>query len=169
MKKTLLLLTLPAVLLFSSCTKEKVVAPNDLPATSTNYISTHFPDQQIVQAVKEFDDLKITYTVYLNNGTKIEFNQSGEVKEMEGNDALPDSVIPSAILTYIENNYPSEFIKNWNLEKTVQEIKLSNGITLEYPISRHMNNLESVFTYEGTDDIHTLIIGQALTGISAFS
>ena len=106
MKKTLLLLTLPAVLLFSSCTKEKVVAPNDLPATSTNYISAHFPDQQIVQAVKEFDDLKITYTVYLNNRTKIELNQSGEVKEMEGNDALPDSVIPSAILTYIENNYP---------------------------------------------------------------
>jgi len=45
----------------------------------------------------------------------------------------------------------------------------ANGITLEYPISRHMNNLESVFTYEGTDDIHTLIIGQALTGINAFS
>jgi glutaryl-CoA dehydrogenase len=45
----------------------------------------------------------------------------------------------------------------------------ANGITLEYPIIRHMNNLESVFTYEGTDDVHTLIIGQALTGISAFS
>lgn len=45
----------------------------------------------------------------------------------------------------------------------------ANGITLEYPISRHMNNLESVFTYEGTDDIHTLIIGQAITGCNAFS
>ncbi|GLV57084.1 glutaryl-CoA dehydrogenase [Dictyobacter sp. S3.2.2.5] len=45
----------------------------------------------------------------------------------------------------------------------------ANGITLEYPIIRHMNNLESVFTYEGTDDIHTLIIGQAITGESAFS
>ncbi|MGH2508732.1 MAG: acyl-CoA dehydrogenase family protein [Ktedonobacteraceae bacterium] len=45
----------------------------------------------------------------------------------------------------------------------------ANGITLEYPISRHSNNLESVFTYEGTDDIHTLVIGQAITGISAFS
>jgi glutaryl-CoA dehydrogenase len=45
----------------------------------------------------------------------------------------------------------------------------ANGITLEYPIIRHMNNLESVFTYEGTDDIHTLIIGQALTGIDAFA
>src|SRR6266550_1306244 len=45
----------------------------------------------------------------------------------------------------------------------------ANGVTLEYPISRHMNNLESVFTYEGTDDIHTLIIGQAITGFDAFS
>ena len=45
----------------------------------------------------------------------------------------------------------------------------ANGITLEYPISRHSNNLESVLTYEGTDDIHTLVIGQAVTGISAFS
>ena len=43
-----------------------------------------------------------------------------------------------------------------------------SGITLEYPIIRHMNNLESVFTYEGTNEMHTLVIGQALTGISAF-
>ena len=43
-----------------------------------------------------------------------------------------------------------------------------NGITLEYPIIRHMNNLESVFTYEGTNEMHTLVIGQALTGIPAF-
>lgn len=56
--------------------------------------------------------------------------------------------------------------------KTAREARSilgANGITLEYPISRHMNNLESVFTYEGTDDIHTLIIGQAITGQSAFS
>jgi glutaryl-CoA dehydrogenase len=44
----------------------------------------------------------------------------------------------------------------------------ANGITLEYPVIRHMNNLESVYTYEGTHEIHTLILGQAITGISAF-
>jgi glutaryl-CoA dehydrogenase len=55
--------------------------------------------------------------------------------------------------------------------KTAREARSilgANGITLEYPISRHMNNLESVFTYEGTDDVHTLIIGQAITGQNAF-
>jgi glutaryl-CoA dehydrogenase len=45
----------------------------------------------------------------------------------------------------------------------------ANGITLEYPIVRHMNNLESVLTYEGTNEIHTLILGKALTGLDAFA
>jgi len=44
----------------------------------------------------------------------------------------------------------------------------ASGITLEYPVIRHANNLESVLTYEGTSEIHTLILGQALTGESAF-
>ncbi|MDQ2663601.1 MAG: acyl-CoA dehydrogenase family protein [Candidatus Eremiobacteraeota bacterium] len=45
----------------------------------------------------------------------------------------------------------------------------ANGVTLEYPVIRHANNLESVLTYEGTSEIHTLILGQAITGISAFT
>ena len=44
----------------------------------------------------------------------------------------------------------------------------ANGITLEYPVLRHANNLESVLTYEGTSEIHQLMIGQALTGASAY-
>ena len=45
----------------------------------------------------------------------------------------------------------------------------ASGITLEYPVIRHMNNLESVLTYEGTSEVHTLILGQGITGESAFS
>jgi len=44
----------------------------------------------------------------------------------------------------------------------------ASGITLEYPVIRHMNNLESVLTYEGTSEIHTLVIGEALTGLRAY-
>jgi glutaryl-CoA dehydrogenase len=44
----------------------------------------------------------------------------------------------------------------------------ANGITLEYPVIRHANNLESVLTYEGTEEIHTLALGQAITGLSAY-
>ena len=44
-----------------------------------------------------------------------------------------------------------------------------NGVMSEYPIMRHAANLESVYTYEGTHEVHTLAIGRALTGLSAFS
>jgi glutaryl-CoA dehydrogenase len=49
-----------------------------------------------------------------------------------------------------------------------RDILGANGIVDDYCIMRHMNNLESVFTYEGTNDIHKLIIGEKITGISAF-
>jgi glutaryl-CoA dehydrogenase len=52
--------------------------------------------------------------------------------------------------------------------RSARTILGGNGITLEYPVIRHMNNLESVLTYEGTHEVHTLVVGQALTGESAF-
>jgi glutaryl-CoA dehydrogenase len=55
------------------------------------------------------------------------------------------------------------------IARTCRTILGANGITLEYPVMRHANNLESVLTYEGTSEVHQLVIGQALTGHSAFS
>jgi glutaryl-CoA dehydrogenase len=52
--------------------------------------------------------------------------------------------------------------------RTARTILGGSGITIEYPVLRHANNLESVLTYEGTAEIHTLVVGQALTGVSAF-
>ena len=54
------------------------------------------------------------------------------------------------------------------IAREARSILGASGITLEYPVIRHMNNLESVLTYEGTNEIHTLIIGEALTGLRAF-
>ena len=53
--------------------------------------------------------------------------------------------------------------------RTARSILGANGITLEYPVFRHMANLETVFTYEGTNEIHTLVMGQAITGLNAFT
>jgi glutaryl-CoA dehydrogenase len=55
-----------------------------------------------------------------------------------------------------------------DVARTARTVLGGNGITLEYPVIRHMNNLESVLTYEGTHEVHTLVVGQALTGESAF-
>jgi glutaryl-CoA dehydrogenase len=55
-----------------------------------------------------------------------------------------------------------------DVARNARQVLGANGVTLEYPVIRHMNNLESVVTYEGTADVHALIVGGALTGIQAF-
>jgi glutaryl-CoA dehydrogenase len=54
------------------------------------------------------------------------------------------------------------------IARAARTILGANGVTLEYPVIRHANNLESVLTYEGTSEVHSLVLGQALTGLSAF-
>jgi glutaryl-CoA dehydrogenase len=53
--------------------------------------------------------------------------------------------------------------------RTARSILGANGITLEYPVFRHMANLETVYTYEGTNEIHSLVMGEAITGLNAFN
>ena len=55
-----------------------------------------------------------------------------------------------------------------NVAREARRLLGANGILVEYNSMRHMANLESVYTYEGTHDIHSLILGQKLTGLSAF-
>lgn len=56
-----------------------------------------------------------------------------------------------------------------DISRMAREVLGANGIADEYPIMRHMNNLESVYTYEGTHDIHLLTIGRDITGLAAFA
>jgi glutaryl-CoA dehydrogenase len=55
-----------------------------------------------------------------------------------------------------------------NIARTCRNLLGANGISLEYHVIRHMLNLESVFTYEGTDNVHTLVLGRHITGLNAF-
>src|SRR5262249_7944895 len=55
-----------------------------------------------------------------------------------------------------------------NIARDARDLLGANGITDEYQAGRHLCNLESVFTYEGTDHIHTLIVGEDITGLAAF-
>ena len=55
-----------------------------------------------------------------------------------------------------------------DIARDARDILGANGVTDDYQCGRHMLNLESVYTYEGTHDIHTLIVGQDITGLAAF-
>jgi glutaryl-CoA dehydrogenase len=69
------------------------------------------------------------------------------------------------MISLAKGNACREAIK---IARTCRNLLGANGISLEYHVIRHMLNLESVFTYEGTDNVHTLVIGRHITGINAF-
>ncbi len=83
--------------------------------------------------------------------------QLGRLKEQ-------DKATPAQISMAKRNNVAIAI----DIARSARTILGGNGITGDYPIMRHMNNLESVYTYEGTHDIHTLILGAEVTGIQAF-
>jgi glutaryl-CoA dehydrogenase len=59
--------------------------------------------------------------------------------------------------------------KSLDIARTTRDMLGGNGISDEYHVIRHVMNLEAVNTYEGTHDIHALILGRAMTGLQAFS
>ena len=138
MKKLLLAAFLPALLLVA-CDKERIIDAEDLPAEVRGFIQTHYNGVSIRQSVRERDDLKVSFYVYLENGTKLTFSKSGDIKEIEGTTEIPDSALPSLIVSYVNTNYPGTFIKEWELDDAHQEVELSNSIKLEF--DRHGNFL----------------------------
>ena len=70
-----------------------------------------------------------------------------------------------AMISLAKGNACREALK---ITRTCRNLLGGNGISLEYAVIRHMLNLESVFTYEGTDNVHTLVLGRHITGINAF-
>ena len=95
-------------------------------------------------------------TVELTNGTLLALHL-GRLKDIKG--LRPDQVSVGKL------NNVAKAIEICRMARTVLG---ANGISLEYPVMRHANNLESVLTYEGTVEMHTLVVGQALTGQAAF-
>jgi len=134
MKKASYLATLlSTVFLFlAACDKESIVGADGLPASAQTYITQHFPDHEILQVVKERDDLKTTFDVYLSGGYNLDFDKKGKILGIEGTSELPDSVVPEKILTYVRTNYPDYFILDWELDDRGQDVKLSNGMELQF-------------------------------------
>lgn len=134
MKKSIQFLVLLSVVsvLTVACDKESIVGADGLPSKAQTYISQHFPGHEIVQVVKERDDLRTSFEVYLSEGYHLDFNKQGEIQGVEGTNKLPDSVVPAKILTYVNANYPEQFIIDWELEDRGQEVKLNNRLELVF-------------------------------------
>lgn len=128
---------------FSSCDKEEILSDEKFPDEITLFISTHFPDNEIRQVVKDNDGFNRTYDVVLSGNIKLEFNRKKEIIDIESDSKLPDSVIPVKILQYVNENYPDDFISSWELDGKKQKVELNGGLDLEFDKNGNFLRIDS--------------------------
>ncbi|MFA5541826.1 MAG: PepSY-like domain-containing protein [Bacteroidales bacterium] len=116
----------------TSCTQEVIIPASEYPSEITSYTSTHFPNNSILQVIKDREDLTETYDVLLSENIRLEFNRKKEIIDIDGAAQLPNSVIPEKILQYVTSNYPTNFITDWELDNKNQQVQLDNGLDLEF-------------------------------------
>ena len=135
--KALSIYFLMILLAVYGCDNEKVVDETNLPPQATEFIEAHFPDASIARVVRDRDDLLTSFDVILDNRVELEFDKQGECFSVDGNanDKLPDSLIPLKILEYVQKNYPDQYITDWEKNKTIQEVSLSNNKELIFNLS----------------------------------
>jgi hypothetical protein len=112
-----------------------VLSEDEIPAEIKNYILNFFPSNTILQAVKETDDNMTTYEIDLSGELDLEFNSTFQIIGIEAETKLPDAVIPQAILTYVVQNYPNNFIVSWELEAGFQYVDLNNDVELKFDLN----------------------------------
>ncbi len=121
------------LLLFAtSCDEEKGLSENEIPNEITTYVTTHFPTNNIIRVTEDKDGTRKSYDVVLSGNIKLEFNRQREITDIDSSSRLPDSVIPQAIRDYVSENYPDNFITDWELEDNHQQVGLNNDIDLEF-------------------------------------
>jgi hypothetical protein len=114
----------------TACDKEKFVDSDRLPREIRNYVEDHFSESTITHAVIDRDDLHKSYEVFLSNNVHLEFNRRKEIIDIDGKAKLPDSVIPASIRNYVSDNFPNNFITDWEVDDRKQKIGLNNEVEL---------------------------------------
>ncbi|HLV41749.1 MAG TPA: PepSY-like domain-containing protein [Brumimicrobium sp.] len=114
---------------------KEIISEADLPVDIKTYIAKHFSDSKIIKAEREKAMNGIKHEVKLDSGVELEFNGKNEIVEIDGTSKLPETVIPKSILKYVKTNYPDNAITDWELKSVKQEVKLDNGIELEFNLA----------------------------------
>ena len=132
-----------ATALLAGCEKETILPEHNLPGEIVTFVNTHFPENPVVQAVKEKDDFELSYKVILNGGFVLEFNRKKEITDIDGVVRLPDSVVPSSILSYVATHFPDQYIIGWERDSRSQQVTLVSGIELDFSMNGEFLRIDS--------------------------
>jgi glutaryl-CoA dehydrogenase len=125
--------------------------------TALEYAKTRMQFDRAIGAYQLTQDKLVNMLLELNKGTLLALHL-GRMKD--------EHKLQPAQVSFGKLNNVREALR---IAREARTILGASGVTLEYPVIRHMNNLESVLTYEGTSEMHTLIVGKEVTGLAAFT
>lgn len=123
------------VFILQSCDMENIVPEKKIPFEITNFLEKHFPEHEVLQVISMLDDLTKTYEVTLNDFSKLYFNRKKEVIYIKSPSQLPDSVLPTALLNWVDTYFPGHFIVGWELKDNKQQITIDDGTEVEFSIA----------------------------------
>jgi hypothetical protein len=123
------------LLWMTGCEEDQILAQVELPQQIQSFVSTHFPGKTILQAEKDKEFLDSEFHITLSDLTSLEFNRKGEIIDINGLTALPESVIPTKLANYVQSNFPDQFILGWELDGRRQDLKLNTGVELEFTLN----------------------------------
>jgi hypothetical protein len=133
MKKIKYLLLMAMVmtmsLTMSADDDDRVITFDQLPQAAQTFLKSHFATKVPLLVTADWDDFTIRY----ESGEKIEFNRSGDWKDIECyNGKVPNEAVPAQISSYISQNYPGKSIIKLERHRSVYEVKLNNGMEIEF-------------------------------------
>ena len=108
---------------------DRMITYDQLPQAAQTFLKTHFATKVPLLVTADWDDFTIRY----ESGEKIEFNRSGEWKDIECyNSKVPADAVPEQIYTYLNQNYPGKSVIKIERHRSVYEVKLNNGMEVEF-------------------------------------
>lgn len=109
---------------------------NDLPANALAFVNTNFSNTGIASyEIKNIPVIGKSYEVKLNNGVEIDFDEAGNWHELKDPRGVQQSLIPTAIHTYVEQNYKGTFVTSIDKEKDMIKVDLANDVDLEFDLN----------------------------------
>lgn len=115
-----------------SCSSDDDNSLYTSPQAMESFAKKHFPNNRVIEIKEVIFGEKKTFEVKLEGGIELTFNSDGNLIEVESKTKIPDSLIPLKIRDYVSTYYPDNFIIEWELEEDYQEVKLDNGVELEF-------------------------------------
>ena len=112
---------------------DKPISVNALPAKAQTLLNNHFNGQKVMLATIESGVVSRSYDVVLQNGTKLEFDKKGSLKEIDCKQGIvPALLIPQAIKNYLKDNYAGQSVKKIEINRNEYEVELTNGLDLTF-------------------------------------